>query len=92
MIYSFAGYLGVNCVLNLVRHFGALIAVTGLFAYKNKLNFCKILFFSYHISKDNYSYSLIYCFYKAIYFSVIFFVLFEFRIHFRLDIYGPVPL
>ncbi|CAF0904780.1 unnamed protein product [Adineta steineri] len=28
MIYSFAGYLGVNCVLNLVRHFGALIAVT----------------------------------------------------------------
>ncbi len=44
MIYSFAGYLGVNCVLNLVRHFGALIAVTGLFAYKNKLNFCKIFF------------------------------------------------
>ncbi|CAF2710595.1 unnamed protein product [Rotaria sp. Silwood2] len=28
MMYSFAGYLGVNCVLNLVRHFGALIAVT----------------------------------------------------------------
>ncbi|CAF1204213.1 unnamed protein product [Rotaria sp. Silwood1] len=28
MAYSFAGYLGVNCVLNLVRHFGALIAVT----------------------------------------------------------------
>ncbi|CAF0982937.1 unnamed protein product, partial [Rotaria sordida] len=28
MIYAFAGYLGVNCVLNLVRHFGALIAVT----------------------------------------------------------------
>ncbi|CAF2019230.1 unnamed protein product [Rotaria magnacalcarata] len=28
MIYAFAGYLGVNCVLDLVRHFGALIAVT----------------------------------------------------------------
>lgn len=28
MVFSFTGYLGVNCVLNLVRHFGALIAVT----------------------------------------------------------------
>ncbi|UJR14987.1 hypothetical protein I4U23_001965 [Adineta vaga] len=28
MFFSFAGYLGVNCVLDLVRHFGALIAVT----------------------------------------------------------------
>ena len=31
MLFSFAGYLGVNCVLDLVRHFGALIAVTGSF-------------------------------------------------------------
>lgn len=29
VLFSFAGYLGVNCVLDLVRHFGALIAVTG---------------------------------------------------------------
>ena len=28
-IFSISGYLGINIVLHLVNHFGALIAVTG---------------------------------------------------------------
>ena len=37
VIYSLAGYLGINVVLQLVKHFGALMAVTG--KRKNKRDF-----------------------------------------------------
>ena len=70
MIFSFTGYLGVNCVLNLVRHFGALTAVTGSSVNLLIRHSTKFSFSSYDLSKNDYNYSLIYGIYEAVYFSV----------------------
>ena len=38
VMFSLSGYLGVNIVLTLVKSFGALVAVTGMYVFKKVMH------------------------------------------------------